>query len=426
MSNEVIIYSRAKTGKTKYIRIWTDGAFLKRIWGTFETDIDIDGSIPQETQKECTAMNVGRSNATTAEEQAVVEMQQLIDRKTKEGYRTDITDVEDSVVGTVIDLDNLPKEFCPCKPTAKCPEKILGDKNTYGQRKRNGHCIILVKTLTSVEKVYSRRMEDITEYLADLPIVRDMLTRITKGSMVLTEFCFVKANGLDSPRIVGKVVRKKDKKEVRERYDKYSKVGEFEVVPFDTMFEDGKFIGDIDFMDRHSKLEEMQLPSIQVLYPEWKLMLGCAEEDGWEGFILRIYGEDSHIHFTLNGKADRAGSWKFVFLKEDDFIVTGAAKGKSGKHAGLYAQFNLYQHMEKQNGEMLSCGNCGPGKLTHDRLKELTQEIDSGELEFPFVIQVEFRSRQEDTGKLEFAQFELVRYDKGPDECLTDFLPEED
>ena len=133
-----------------------------------------------------------------------------------------------------------------------------------------------------------------------------------------------------------------------------------------------------------------------------------AKAKKWEGWCIRVPGEESHVGYTLNGKAATMGVWKRVFVKEDDYIVTGAEKGKAGKHTGLYATFNLAQYLPDEE-TLHDCGNCGPGKLTHDRLKELTEEIDSGELKFPFVIQIEYRSKQEDSLKLSFPQFVEVR-----------------
>jgi ATP-dependent DNA ligase len=238
--------------------------------------------------------------------------------------------------------------------------------------------------------------------------------------MILTEFCFVK-NGKDSTREIAKLVRKKDKVEILKRYAEAKQLGTFEIAPFDVMFLDGEFKGDLPYKGRHALLDDL-LDNVPELYESWQDEVANAKAQDWEGFILRNDELGSQIHYTLNGKADKAGSFKYVFTHEDDFIVTGAVKGKAGKQTGLYAQFNLAQILS--DGTMLDCGNCGPGKLKHDRLAELTQEIDSGQLNFPFTVQIEFRDQQPDSGKLTFPQLCEVRYDKKPEECTTDFIPE--
>ena len=410
------LYQRGKLGKVKFVKLWTDGAFLCTEWGTTDSDKH------QESRKECEPKNVGRTSSTSAEEQAIIEMEAKIKKKMDAGYVGELEEINETAV-VDITLDFLPKEFCPCKPIStgaegeKLPKKILNSPDTYGQRKRDGHCIILVRTESGTGKVYSRGMEDISEYMLAIPEVLTMLSTIESGSMILTEFCFVK-DGKDSTREVAKIVRKKDKIEVLKRYAKARQYGEFEIVPFDIMYSNGSFIGDLTYRQRHSIMTELDLPNVPSILNNWQDMVEAAKEAKWEGFILRN-DSDSKIRYSLNGKADKAGSYKFIFTKEDDFIVTGAEKGKAGKQTGLYAQFFLSQYLS--DGTLLDSGKCGPGKLDHARLAELTKEIDSGELQFPFTIQVEYRDRQPDSGKLTFPQFIEVRYDKAPDECVTDF-----
>lgn len=411
------LYQRAKTGKIKFIELWTEEGFLCSKWGTLDSDK------PQTTRKECEAKNIGRSNSTTAAEQALLELEAKITKKIDAGYVPKIEHINETAVVDIV-LDNLPKEFCPCKPIstgsdgAKLPKKIRNDPNTYGQRKRDGHCIILVKTESGMNRVYSRGMEDITEYMIVIPEVHIMLNRMNVGTMILNEFCFIKPDGKDSTREVAKLVRKKDAEEVKRRWNEASQRGTFEIVPFDVMYADGTFVGESIYRFRHAMLHHLNFTNVPDLIENWQEALEPAREAGWEGLILRN-DADSQIHYSLNGKADKAGSYKYVFVKEDDFIVMGAEKGKAGKQAGLYAQFFLGQYLE--DGTLIDSGKCGPGKLKHDRLAELTKEIDNSKLEFPFAIQVEYRGRQSDSGKLTFPQFCEVRYDKKPEECITDF-----
>ena len=79
-----------------------------------------------------------------------------------------------------------------------------------------------------------------------------------------------------------------------------------------------------------------------------------------------------------------------------------------------------------KDGTLHEMGKCGPGKLKHDYLKEITNDIDSGEIKFPFVIEIQYQSQQEDSGCLEFSQFLRIRDDKKPEECITNFIPETD
>lgn len=410
------LYQRSKSGKIKFISLWTEDSFLCTKWGT------TDSERHQGSRKECEPKNTGRTNATTAAEQAIIEMEAKIKKKTDAGYVDQLDSINETAV-VDITLENLPKEFCPCKPIStgadgeKLPKKILNSPDTYGQRKRDGHCIILVRDESGTGRVYSRGMEDISEYMLVIPEVISMLSCVDSGSMILTEFCFVK-DGKDNTRAISKIVRKKNKYEVIKRHAEAAQHGTFEIIPFDMMYSDGKFIGDLPYKERHTLMGDKQLPNIPLILENWQDMVEAAKEAKWEGFILRN-DSNSKIHYSLNGKADKAGSYKYIFTKEDDFVVTGAEKGKAGKQTGLYAQFFLAQYLP--DGTLLDSGKCGPGKLDHGRLAELTKEIDSGELQFPFTIQVEYRDRQPDSGKLTFPQFVEVRYDKKPAECVTDF-----
>lgn len=407
------LYQRAKSGKVKFIELWTEGPYFHSKWGTTDSDKH------QTTRKECEAKNLGRANATTAAEQAILEMEAKIEKKMENGYVDSLEAVNDTAVVSIT-LDDLPKEFCPCKPISKPPKKVLDNPETYGQRKRDGHCIITVKTESGINRVYSRGMEDITPYMIVIPEVQAMLASMKNGTMILNEFVFVK-NGKDNTRQVGKLTRKKDHMEVLKRYNEYKAVGTFEVVPFDIMFSEGSFSGDSTYRQRHALLVELGFSPPDII-EDWLSQIDNAKQNEWEGFILRNDKEVSAIRYSLNGKADKAGSWKYVFTKEDDFVVVRADKGKAGKQEGLYAQFYLAQYMD---GVLTEFGKCGPGMLKHDRLAELTQEIDGKDLELPFTIQVEYRDRQPDSGKLQFPQFVEVRYDKRPEECITDFSIEE-
>lgn len=410
---KVKIYQRAKTGKVKFIEVWTEGNELVRQWGTTDSKV-------QETRKQCEAKNSGRSNATTAEEQAIVEMGQLLERKKKEGYVESLDDVNETAV-VEVDLENLPKEFCPSKPHNKATKKILESEDTYAQRKHDGHCILLLLT-DKKARVFSRRMEDITDHMEELPFIQDAFANMDEGSLIVCEVVYQRASdGKELTRPVAKLVRKKDREAVLQRYHEFSVEGDYKLYTFDIMYHEYKFCGDMKYKSRLGYISfNLQTPEI---IEDWKEKEDEAQEKKWEGFILRNDTIGSEITYSLNGKADRSGAYKYKFLGTDDFIVVGAQKGTSGKHRGLYATFNLQQYLS--SGEAWDCGNCGAGKLSHDVLREITEQIDAGEITFPFVIEVEYQEREEDSLKMKFPQFVRIREDKTPEECICELEPEE-
>ena len=398
------LYALTTSGEIKTLIFSTDGAKFITVHGR------LDGKM-QTTFKVCTAKNTGRGNAMSAEQQAVAEMNAKITKKKKEGYDTKVPKVGGKVTNATVDLKSLPESFCPSKPISKCPTKVENGKDTYGQRKFNGNCLILTKT-----KIFSRRMKPLTDALRDVPELRDTMKKMKDGDMLNTEITFFLKNGKESTKIVSSLVRTKDHDEVMAKYVEYSKMGTFRVNVFDILFENFEFIGGEDYLEvRHPKLMARKSFYVPIIYPNWKEMIPTAKKEGWEGFVLRVKG-DSAVTYTLNGKADRAGAYKFKFMKEGDFVVSEVALGEAGRHATVYAKFKIGQYDEK--GELVDCGWAGPGKLTHEELTQYTKEINSKKLKLPFVVEVEFRDWQEDSTKLEHPVIQRVRFDKDADECV--------
>ena len=346
-------------------------------------------------------------------------MMAKIEKKQKEGYTTTKPSDDDTIVQAKINLDKLPTNLCPNKPISQSqlPEKIEDNPLTYGQRKHNGHCIILVKG-KKVEKVYTRRMEDITEYVIGIPVIADAMYKLPLQSFVLHEAVFYH-NTLkkEVPRFVAQIIRVQDETEALSRYADLSKIGKFSMIPFDALFLDGRFIGDMDYIARYCLLEKHGIQPPEII-KDWKGQLDYAKNNNWEGFVLRIPGPKSHVSYTMDGKAHRAGSWKYKFVKEGDFFVDEVLKGKSGKHAKFYAKFHVGQYDDK--GFAIDRGYVGCGTLSHEELAQLTKDIDSQKRKLPFVVEIEYQSIHDDTGKLEFGQIQRIREDKTPEECISD------
>lgn len=398
----------------KFLELTTDGPKLITTWG-------LVGGKTQTSIKVCKGMNTGRANATTPAQQAVIEMQAKITIKKKEGYTSTKPSEKSTIVQAKVNLDKLPSNLCPNKPISKAPDAIVNGLTTYGQRKYNGQCLILVKGKRS-QSVYSRRMESLTNAIGQLLPIKEAMSRIPVGSMVLCEMTYVDtALNKEVPRHVGSVIHKQDPAEASQRYDELAKTGQFKLIPFDTLFWDNKFVGNQDYQNRYTLLcskQDMQFFDIPVLMPRWKEVIKHAQKNNWEGFILRVPGEKSHISYTMDGTAHRAGSWKYKFVQEDDFFVDEALMGKSGKHAKFYAKFHVSQFDAK--GNKIDRGYVGCGKLSHDELAQLTKEINNQTRKLPFVVEIEYQSIHDDSGKLEFGQIQRIRDDKKPEECVSE------
>lgn len=407
------LYALTTSGKIKTLIFETKGARFITHHG------QLDGKM-QLSEKVCIGMNAGKANETTPAEQAILEMNAKIKKKIEEGYSEKMPKVGGKVTNAEVDLKNLPESFCPSKPISDCPEKVENGNDTYGQRKFNGNCLILTKT-----KIFSRRMKPLTASLKDVPELKAVMKAMKDGDMLNTEITYFDKNGKESNRVVGSLVRTKDSEEVMEKHREYSKVGTFRVNVFDLLFEDYEFIGGLDYETvRHPKLVARKAFYVPEIYPDWKKFFevingkvqptGVAKKEKWEGFVLRVRGK-SAVTYTLNGKAERKGAYKWKFMKEGDFVVSEVQLGEAGRHASVYAKFKIGQY---QDGELLDCGWAGPGILTHEELEQYTKEIDSKKLKLPFVVEIEFREFQEDSTKLEHPVIQRIRFDKEPEECI--------
>jgi len=92
------LYHQGKAGSLYQWRIWTEGADIVTEYGL------IDGE-KQLARKTATPKNVGRSNATTAEEQAVIEAQAMWQNKRDRKYAESIDDAQAELIRPMLASD---------------------------------------------------------------------------------------------------------------------------------------------------------------------------------------------------------------------------------------------------------------------------------------------------------------------------------
>jgi ATP-dependent DNA ligase len=406
MKKKITLYQEARTGKTKFLTISVKKDKLITTWGL------VDGKT-QTTEKTCIPTNVGRSNERDGAAQALFEMEAKVTEKTKEGYREELEELE-SITSTKLDFDKLPDNFCACKPVSEAPLSVLKAPSTYAQRKHDGHCLLLPRGKKI--HMYTRRIEDKTYLLEKYPIINDQANKVPKNSLVLAEFAYERnSSHKEVATDVQSLLGVDDPAEAADRYAELSKAGILRCKVFDILFLNGKFIGNMDYLDRYKILQDLGFDVPEIIY-DWRAKEAEAQEKLWEGFVLRVPGDKSFIEYTMDGKARRAGSYKYVFTKTDDFVVTEVLKGKAGKHASLFCKFRVIQY--DTNGNTIDRAYVGPGTLTHDQLKELTNELETKKRTCPFVVEIEYKTFHEDSGALQFGQILRIRDDKTPRECV--------
>lgn len=138
------IYKKDTKGKIRYLKIWTDGADLVQESG-------VESGNPIIHRKTCKGKNIGKTNETTPEEQAIKEMDSKVEDKLSQGYFTSKEDLEN----TRVILPMLAKKF-----QDEIKKIAWNDGNTYLQPKLDGmRCISIIKR-KSVEMI-SRDGKDI-------------------------------------------------------------------------------------------------------------------------------------------------------------------------------------------------------------------------------------------------------------------------
>lgn len=419
------LLAKSTSGKTKFIELEVDGNYLVTRWGY------IDGK-QQETKELCEAKNIGKVNATTAHEQAILDYNRKIKKKKDEGYIDENLWVS-NMVGTpasgqlptkqdeLPNLSNLQKYFCPCKPIVKPPKDCLNGLY-LADRKFNGVNLIWTRDENGRHHIYTRRIEDITDNIIWMPEFQKIEKHLANNSMILLELTYFdntrsSSTVLERPeQLRGIINSKRSLADVKKHYDVISQTGYIMPVIFDVMFWESKFMGNYFFEFRRRKLIQHFPAYVASCDVFNKHSINKGKENGFEGFILReLKGK---LTYTMNGKAKRFGSWKYKFEETDDFVVIMAEKGK-GKNDKYFARFNLIQY--DKNGLIIDCGYCGPGTLKVEELKELYKERSDSNGDYkilPFlVVEVLYRARTKD-GKLEFPVLQRIRDDKKPEECI--------
>jgi len=136
----VTIFKKDTKGKIRYLKTWTEGAVHLQESGVVGTDK------PLLHKTTCKTKNEGRSNETTPQAQAILEMESLVAQKIKEGYFQTQREAED---GDVM-LPMLAKEYSK-------ESKKIDWNNAYAQPKLDG-----MRALGTTTGIKSREGTDIT------------------------------------------------------------------------------------------------------------------------------------------------------------------------------------------------------------------------------------------------------------------------
>ena len=166
----MILFKQATTGKMTQWRAWAVGPSLFTEYG------QVDGKL-QTSEVICKAMNVGKANETTPEEQAIIECKALYELKRKKGYSdTGMIKIANQPMLAHVYEDHKKKLRFPCHAQPKLDGiRCNVNKNILLSREGNPfRCLDYLRTL-NLEHVLDGEL-----YLHGVPF--ETMTRILKGS----------------------------------------------------------------------------------------------------------------------------------------------------------------------------------------------------------------------------------------------------
>jgi DNA ligase 1 len=305
---------------------------------------------------------------------------------------------------------------------------VMGGQAAF-ETKYDGARIQVHKTGSDV-KLFSRKMEDLTEALPDI--------RAAVKESVHADSVILDCEAIAVDKRTGEVIpfqnvlnRIRRKYEVRELSHQIP----MQLRPFDILYLNGVSLVDLPFAERRALLEKTVVPLDDRCKPSEFKILGDAEavsafftqsiNEGHEGLMAKDVG--AAYSPGIRGR-------KMVKLKETletlDLIVIGAEYGH-GRKAGLITSYELAAR-DEDNDEWVPVGRVSSG-ASDELLKELTYEIKSlivGEhgrsvdVEPQIVLEVKFNEIQKSLNyasgyALRFPRIVRIREDKGPHDVET-------
>lgn len=417
-----VLYQKTKTGKIQQWSIWV---VKKGESGYPEVHVEhgqTDGKKQTTFDVIKEGVNEGKSNATTAFEQAVLVMERKVTKQLEKGYVEDLNDTDKD---STLDWSKpLPKELCFYKPQNSIePEKVRklekAGRAIYTV-KRDGMCHIARMSDFGAE-VYTRRMDLVS---GNYPHLMSVFKSLPKRTILIGEL-ILNARKKDSEnfKLISKICRSDPEESIR----KQEEFGKVQFYTFDIAFHKGK---DLLTTTTFEKRREILLNVIKDLDSEYVIAsevissshsaaMKVVKQRELEGLV--IWDKDgimgSGRAYTMSGKPDRPNVlWKDKPKREDDFIVRWDPDKEigdygKGKNKGRFGKGFIYQ---LNGSEEVYLGKCGGG------LTDKQRDFYTDTKLFPRVWRIEYDFAQPGTGALRFPVFNADRTlqgDKELNEC---------
>lgn len=415
---KLTLYHEASSGGFKQWSIWLekDKRTVTVEWGKVGHTLQTSSDTAKPKGK------VGTKSYMDEEACAAFNMERQIRKKREEGYRETMT--RPAKQDWLMALD---KQFVPSKPRNDIEvERLLELEETehcfWIQRKRDGQRILVLITRDGQVRIYSRRLDELTEHL---PLLVQYIEKLgLPHGTVLDGELLVDRDGKDDFRAVGTITRSKPKLAAQKERELWPLL---RFMVFDVLYLAGTGFWSNPYSARYSKLmlligrkdARVYVPELLNVRPgpivtkALTRLMEQAKREGWEGLVL--WEHDKGTDVKMGGKPRRCGCVKWKPKVEQDFIATGYYLG-SGELSNVLGGLNLAEYAP--DGTLRNCGNCGTGF-------DMQTRIEAMKWDYPCVVSVEF-DKQEPEGKLRFPVFLKLHEDKTPEECIGRDLSNEE
>ena len=264
----MVLYKKDTKGKIRFLEIECTGKVLWQVSGVLNTDN------PVKHTKECKGKNLGKSNETNPEQQALQEKESLIQEKLKEGYFKSIVEAENT--DTLFPM--LAKEY------KKESHKIDWSKDVFIQPKLDGmRCLLIVDDKVTLKSRNGRFITTL-KHIEDVNLPKG----IYDGELYAHGYSFQ-----ENMEFIKKVCQGT------------------ELVKFHCY----DLVDEASFSARYNKIKDLSDPVIEIV-PTYSIdakLIGKYHtlflKEGYEGSIIR-HGEEG---YKINGRSSN-------LLKYKDFM----------------------------------------------------------------------------------------------------------
>ena len=318
MENKITLYKKDSKGKCRIINFWTEKDKFCQLSGVK------DGLLVPNT-KICKSKNLGKSNETTPEQQAVIEMESKIKEKLQEDYFK----TEEEAMNSQVILPMLAKNY-------KDEKKKIDWSNCYIQPKLDGQRMLAICTKDGGVTLLSRDGVDIQKAHGSLQHIIDDLSTIKQDVILDGEaYCHSEEDNFQDIMKAIKKYRPGISELVKYHvYDKVSTNGFKERTV-------REYIKDLSSCKEVSTYEVLN-EDMMIKYHEIFL------KDGYEGSVIR-YGNEG---YKLNGRSSNL--LKYKDFQDSDYLIVDVIPAENRPEWGMIvcqSQYGVFSATPKMSHE---------------------------------------------------------------------------